>query len=156
MAGADQEPASAEASQDPALPPRAPVWVLLSQTNLLALKNLARDPQTRLSRKLLRQLTHPSTSRPTRATSSLLRNGLVVAVPVDPFVLQALLGDNPAHTRAAANGLAADGARSWGARLAQPESPLAAADTGAHQPFTAKSLRSVVHGGLPESNRNRH
>jgi hypothetical protein len=129
-------------------------WILICQSDIRCLELVARRPSDKFDRKLRGRLMRATVNEPERANSAPLRSGGYLALPTDLAVLDAILGEDPGKRRIAAACLAADAAELWSRRDALRGEVFEAADIEAH-PFTAKSVRSVVSGGLPGHSKRR-
>lgn len=90
-------------------------WVLICRSDLRALELVARKPTDPFDRKLRGRLKLASIRKP-GDNSLRIRSGECVAIPADPAVLAAILGEDPRKRRIAAAALAADAGERWAQR----------------------------------------
>lgn len=136
----------------------AALWVLLSNSNAKELKQLADGVVRKMRPKLRNQLVAATPEKPILSMSVQLRSGRVAAVLVGGDVLATMFTGASEERRAAAGTMAQLAIRELQRAqrgVSRPKEPLPAANVSRER-FTATRVRSVVHGGLPESSRKRH
>jgi hypothetical protein len=124
-------------------------WVLMGYSDALTLWNIVHQENKRLTKSLRERLGAASIDKPQTRRPKF-------PIPIDPRTLRNLLSDDLKRVQGAAAAFARTIDQTIEERQHHPGEPFAAANITARSAFTAKSIRSVVGGGLPERSRRKH